>query len=178
MLFPYSSACGSKLWGNRVGLNSLPVLPHSVSLFFSLSCYTSSFLFLSLPLTHSFSLTPRGEKSHYISVGTVGSESRAPEMPSWQCLLSDPSMLADLALTAPHASARQPGAVDSLLCFSSCTLAPAPRQCSLTFVLLPCCGRITLAQGWHIQSRAVVSCLQYPRVAPKSTLGSLSACCF
>ncbi len=66
------------------------------------------------PLFVSLFLPPRGEWSLCISVGSAGSMFRAPEMPSWLCLLSDPSMLADLALTTPNASASQPEAVESL----------------------------------------------------------------
>lgn len=87
------------------------------------SCFLSVSLFLSHVHKHSspypslcFSLflPPRGEWSLCISVGSAGSMFRAPEMPSWHCLLSDPSMLADLALTTPNASASQPEAVESL----------------------------------------------------------------
>ncbi|KAL7874244.1 hypothetical protein SRHO_G00052140 [Serrasalmus rhombeus] len=98
----------------------------------------------------------RGEQSHYTSMGSAGSECRAPEMPSWQCLLSDPSMLADLGLAAPHSSARQPGAVESLPYSSSRTLASVPHRLSLTLRLLPRCADLTLAQGWNLQSDPIV----------------------
>lgn len=111
-LYPLSIAYGAKLWGSRFGLRSfLLSLALSVSLFLSHVHKHSS----PYPcLCFSLFLPPRGEWSLCISVGSAGSMFRAPEMPSWHCLLSDPSMLADLALTTPNASASQPEAVESL----------------------------------------------------------------
>lgn len=111
-LYPLSIACGAKLWGSRFGLRSfLFSLALLVSLFLS-HVHKHSSPYPSL--CFSLFLPPRGEWSLCISVGSAGSVFRTPEMPSWHCLLSDPSMLADLALTTPNASASQPEAVESL----------------------------------------------------------------